>query len=65
MHIAEGSVLDRRTLNRTLLGRQRLLERVEMPVLDAVEHLVGMQAQNPLDSYLALWSRRRSREVAA
>lgn len=54
---AEGSVLDRRTLNRTLLARQRLLERVEMPVIDAVEWMVGMQAQNPGDPYVALWSR--------
>jgi hypothetical protein len=28
-----------------------------MPVAGAVEHLVGLQAQNPLDPYLALWSR--------
>jgi Winged helix DNA-binding domain len=28
-----------------------------MPVLDAVEHLVGLQAQEPPDPYLALWSR--------
>jgi hypothetical protein len=26
-------------------------------VLDAVHHLVGLQAQNPLDPYTALWSR--------
>ena len=31
-----------------------------MPVLEAVEHLVGMQAQNPGDPYIALWSRLRS-----
>jgi hypothetical protein len=28
-----------------------------MPVLDAVEHLVGLQAQVPLNPYTALWSR--------
>ena len=28
-----------------------------MPVEDAVEHVVGLQAQNPLDPYSALWSR--------
>ena len=53
-------ILDRRTLNRTLLGRQRLLERVAGPAEDVIEHLVGMQAQEPPDPYLALWSRIES-----
>jgi hypothetical protein len=68
MHAAErpeeGAVLDRRTLNRTLLARQRLLERVDARPVDVVEHLVGMQAQVPLDPYVGLWSRLRTFDPA-
>ena len=50
-------VLDTRTLNRTLLARQGLLRREPRPVLETIEHLVGMQSQVPGDPFVALWSR--------
>jgi hypothetical protein len=52
-----ADVISLRVLNRALLARQLLLERVEMPVTDAIEHLVALQNQDPFDPYFALWSR--------
>jgi len=49
--------LSRRALNRALLARQFLLERRTLPVLDAIEHLVGLQAQLPNTPYIGLWTR--------
>ncbi|WP_408896016.1 winged helix DNA-binding domain-containing protein [Nocardioides sp. R1-1] len=47
----------RRRLNRTLLLRQHLLERVAMAPDAMVRHLVGLQAQEALPPYLSLAAR--------
>jgi len=55
-----AEVLSQRALNRATLARQLLLERSSLTPTAAIEHLIGLQAQNPLDPYLALWSRLES-----
>jgi hypothetical protein len=52
--------LSRRALNRATLDRQLLLSRTSLPLLDAVEHLVGLQAQTPHSWYHGLWCRLSS-----
>lgn len=52
--------VDRRTLNRTLLARQWLYPRVDATALEAIHHLVGLQAQDPKAPYAGLWSRLTS-----
>ena len=52
--------LTRQRLNRTLLRRQHLLDRVEMAPIEMTRHLVGLQAQETLPPYLSLHARLTS-----
>lgn len=49
--------MSNRAANRATLDRQLLLRRADLGVLDAVEHLVGLQAQAPFPPYTGLWTR--------
>jgi hypothetical protein len=62
---SSNPVLDRRTLNRTLLARQGLLERSDVATQSMIERLVGLQAQVPRDPYLSLRARIRDFEAAS
>lgn len=50
-------ILTVRDLNRTTLARQLLLERADLPALDAIKQLAGLQGQLPNPPYIGLWSR--------
>jgi len=56
---AADRVLTLRELNRATLARQMLLEREELPGLQAVERLADLQAQVPSPPYVGLWTRLR------
>ncbi|MER7417031.1 winged helix DNA-binding domain-containing protein [Micromonospora peucetia] len=58
------TVLDTRALNRATLARQLLLDRADVPVLAAVAHLCGLQAQEPQEPFVGLWSRLRAFDPA-
>ncbi|WP_433323310.1 winged helix DNA-binding domain-containing protein [Spirillospora sp. CA-294931] len=59
------TVLDTRALNRATLARQLLLEPSGMTPLDAVAHLCGLQAQEPQEPFVGLWTRLRGFTPAA
>ncbi|TMM07650.1 MAG: winged helix DNA-binding domain-containing protein [Actinobacteria bacterium] len=58
-------VLSQRELNRALLARQLLLERVRLPLPRAVERIGAIQAQYAPSAYIGLWSRVQDFERAA
>jgi winged helix DNA-binding protein len=49
-------VLTQRELNRALLARQLLLERVRLPIPRALERIGGIQDQYAPNAYIRLWS---------
>jgi hypothetical protein len=49
--------LTTRALNRALLARQMLLARQKRSIVDAVQHLVALQAQVARPPFVGLWSR--------
>lgn len=52
-----GATISNRALNRALLARQMLLERHKLSALDAIERLVGLQAQVARPPFVGLWTR--------
>ncbi|MFI5954038.1 winged helix DNA-binding domain-containing protein [Cryptosporangium sp. NPDC051539] len=58
-------MLSTRALNRATLARQLLLERADLEVGSAVAHLGGLQAQEPQEPFVGLWSRLRTFDPAS
>jgi hypothetical protein len=52
-------VLNARELNRALLARQLLLERLSLPIPRALERVAGLQTQYAPSGYVSLWTRLR------
>jgi hypothetical protein len=55
--------LSRRALNRATLARQLLLERAELPVLDAVAHVGGLSALRTISVSALVGGDQLDREV--
>jgi hypothetical protein len=58
--MTEARVLDQPTLLRTLLARQLLLERADLPLTEAIERVGGLQTQYAPSGYVGLWTRLAS-----
>jgi hypothetical protein len=55
--VSGPAILDRPTLLRTLLARQLLLDRADLPLTDAIERIGGLQTQYAPSGYVGLWTR--------
>lgn len=52
-----GTTLSQDQLNRALIERQMLRERADKGALATIDHLFGIQAQEPKSPYIGLWTR--------
>ncbi|GAA3653753.1 winged helix DNA-binding domain-containing protein [Lentzea roselyniae] len=55
-----GTTLSQDALNRALIERQMLRERADKSALATINHLFGIQAQEPKSPYIGLWTRLKN-----